>query len=230
MRDVTADLRAGIEALIVEPFIYRLDNGHTNIGTPPVVLVSDLDALLAAHPVQGTTAAEMDALPVVAGWHPASADEVLDEVERRLRNTGWSSVADDRCRVALLHIDAYRTTGAMAPDRPAVTPREHDPRCERRAHDSDTPCVWRERACVENWSGCESGDYNPACCRFPKSCTERAFDQFLAEQLLDPEVRRGYADQGWTETDLRPYLDQLAQYAKELASLTATTSDQGETP
>ena len=46
------DLRAEIEALCAEPFIYRLDNGHTNIGTPPVVLVSDLEALLAAHPVQ----------------------------------------------------------------------------------------------------------------------------------------------------------------------------------
>jgi len=54
-----------------------------------------------------------------AGWHPATADEVLDEVERRLRNTGWSSEAEDRCRTALLHIDAYRTTGARAPDRPS---------------------------------------------------------------------------------------------------------------
>ena len=36
-------------------------------------------------------------------------------------------------------------------------------------------------------------------------------------------------DQGWTETDLGPYLDQLAQYAKKLAPLTATTSGEGET-
>lgn len=48
--------------------------------------------------------------------HPASADEVLTEVERRLRDTEWSSHGEDRCRVALLHIDAYREGKAMAPD------------------------------------------------------------------------------------------------------------------
>jgi len=52
---------------------------------------------------------------------------------------------------------------------------EHDLRCESRAwHDpSDTPCTWRQRACVDNWPGCESGGYDPHCCRFPKSCSVR---------------------------------------------------------
>ena len=35
-------------------------------------------------------------------------------------------------------------------------------------------------------------------------------------------------DQQWTETDLKPYIDQLDRYAKELASLTATTSGEEE--
>ena len=42
-------------------------------------------------------------------------------------------------------------------------------------------------------------------------------------------VERATDDQGWTETDLRPYLDRLDQYVKELASLTATTSGEEET-
>jgi len=69
---VTADLRAGIEALISEPFIYRLDNGHTNIGTPPVVRVSDLDALLAAHPVQVTTGDTIR--PALSTWLTLALD------------------------------------------------------------------------------------------------------------------------------------------------------------
>lgn len=29
----------------------------------------------------------------------------------------------------------------------------------------------RLRTCVENWPECRSGEYNPKCCRFPKSCS-----------------------------------------------------------
>ena len=29
----------------------------------------------------------------------------------------------------------------------------------------------RLRACVERWPECATGDYDPACCRFPKSCS-----------------------------------------------------------
>ena len=29
----------------------------------------------------------------------------------------------------------------------------------------------RLRACVEAWPNCATGEYNPACCRFPKSCS-----------------------------------------------------------
>jgi len=56
-----------------------------------------------------------------------------------------------------------------------MTLTEHDPHCENRTtHKAGTtPCTWRERSCVENWPGCTSGEYNPACCRFPKSCSVR---------------------------------------------------------
>lgn len=29
----------------------------------------------------------------------------------------------------------------------------------------------RNPVCVEKWPECEDGAYNPACCRFPKSCS-----------------------------------------------------------
>ena len=29
----------------------------------------------------------------------------------------------------------------------------------------------RDPECVAQWSDCLSGEYNPACCRFPKSCS-----------------------------------------------------------
>lgn len=31
--------------------------------------------------------------------------------------------------------------------------------------------IRRESACVQEWAGCDSGEYNPSCCRFPKSCS-----------------------------------------------------------
>jgi len=56
---VTDDLRAGIEALIAEPLLIRFDDGRTGtMWSEPVVRVSDLDVLLAAHPVQDEEAGE----------------------------------------------------------------------------------------------------------------------------------------------------------------------------
>jgi hypothetical protein len=46
-------MRAGIEALCAEPFLIRWDNGRTGTAwSDPMVRVSDLEALLAAHPVR----------------------------------------------------------------------------------------------------------------------------------------------------------------------------------
>ncbi len=45
---------------------------------------------------------------------PATADDVVNEVERLLRDYGWSRSGTDRCRVALAHIDAYRAGKARA--------------------------------------------------------------------------------------------------------------------
>lgn len=45
---------------------------------------------------------------------PATAEDVLLEVERRLRDVDWSSEPADRCRVALMHIDAWHAGKARA--------------------------------------------------------------------------------------------------------------------
>jgi hypothetical protein len=69
-------------------------------------------------------------------WHDSTPEDVINEVERRLRDEEWSSQASDRCRTALLHIDAYREGKARsqsvgrlscpfpvdAPDHPCVQP------------------------------------------------------------------------------------------------------------
>lgn len=47
----------------------------------------------------------------------------------------------------------------------------------------------RLRACVEAWPDCETGLYNPACCRFPKSCSCTIWDpQYVTEADLEPET------------------------------------------
>lgn len=33
----------------------------------------------------------------------------------------------------------------------------------------------RHAACVAEWPECSSGDYDPRCCRFPKSCSAGSF-------------------------------------------------------
>ncbi len=45
----------------------------------------------------------------------------------------------------------------------------------------------RLRACVEAWPGCETGEYNPSCCRFPKSCSCTVYDPDLVRpEDLEP--------------------------------------------
>lgn len=51
----------------------------------------------------------------------------------------------------------------------------------------------RLKACVELWPGCESGMYDPRCCRFPKSCSphgriEAVRAGNLADWDLEPTV------------------------------------------
>jgi hypothetical protein len=43
----------------------------------------------------------------------------------------------------------------------------------------------RLRACVEAWPEAETGEYNPACCRFPKSCSATVYDP---ERVTDADL------------------------------------------
>lgn len=53
----------------------------------------------------------------------------------------------------------------------------------------------RLRACVERWPDAEEGAYNPACCRWPKSCSATVYDP---ERLTadDLEVREDEGGEG----------------------------------
>ena len=73
------DLRAGIEALIGDATIYHLVNGTSSQPEPArFVRVSDLRALLAAHPVQDEVTFETTLLDPV--WLTTSSSRYRPEV------------------------------------------------------------------------------------------------------------------------------------------------------
>lgn len=47
----------------------------------------------------------------------------------------------------------------------------------------------RLKACVENWPGALiDGDYDPHCCRWPKSCSANVYDeQHVTDDALEPQ-------------------------------------------
>jgi hypothetical protein len=44
----------------------------------------------------------------------------------------------------------------------------------------------RLAACVEAWPGCSTGDYDPHCCRFPKSCSCTVYGDEVTDADLEP--------------------------------------------
>jgi hypothetical protein len=63
-----------------------------------------------------------------------------------------------------LHNNYHVWQGSQPVPQVWVKPTQEEP-----SH--DTPADTRDPICVERWPECHSGDYNPACCRFPKSCS-----------------------------------------------------------
>lgn len=43
----------------------------------------------------------------------------------------------------------------------------------------------RIKACVESWPDCAEGEYNPLCCRFPKSCSCTIYNDDVNPDLLE---------------------------------------------
>ncbi|WP_228164593.1 hypothetical protein [Microbacterium testaceum] len=52
--------------------------------------------------------------------------------------------------------------------------------------DAESAHPRRLRACVEAWPEAESGAYNPACCRFPKSCSATVYgESYVRDEDLE---------------------------------------------
>jgi hypothetical protein len=63
----------------------------------------------------------------------------------------------------------------------------------------------RLRACVEAWPGCAEGEYDPRCCRFPKSCSCDIYsdEHVLPEWLEEVEPTTVSAGDSSAAADLR---------------------------
>lgn len=80
--------------------------------------------------------------------------------------------------------------------------------------------VRRLRACVEAWPECIEGDYNPACCRFPKSCSCTIYDmQYVTEADLEPEQEAKLTENGITPLEER--MAAAILFMPEIGHLTA---------
>jgi hypothetical protein len=44
----------------------------------------------------------------------------------------------------------------------------------------------RLKSCVEQWPDCQEGEYNPRCCRFPKSCSCTVYHGSNPDEDLEP--------------------------------------------
>jgi hypothetical protein len=82
---------------------------------------------------------------------------------------------------------------------PSLTEEEIDQQAAtaQRNLRNETPAPYantrRLKSCIEAWPDCVSGDYNPYCCRFPKSCSCDIIHS--DERLNDPE---------WCDKNLEP--------------------------
>ena len=85
----------------------------------------------------------MDFLHIAWGIIANAADWRLDDKQ----NHEWVKAAE-RWR------DQYHDLLPVSPDTPTPTGQDQ-----------------RSPECVKAWPDCVDGDYNPACCRFPKSCS-----------------------------------------------------------
>lgn len=57
-----------------------------------------------------------------------------------------------------------------------------------RTRDSESlDAARRLQSCVEAWPECATGEYDPRCCRFPKSCSCTVYDpEHVSESDLEP--------------------------------------------
>lgn len=100
---------------------------------------------------------------------------VISELRRGLR---WGTAAIS----VLVGADLPKTTQGACP--PCMG--DHIPGVRHVVEDLPAP-TRRLRACVEAWPDCFTGGYDPACCRFPKSCSATVYDpEHVTDDQLEP--------------------------------------------
>jgi hypothetical protein len=115
----------------------------------------------------------------VAEWMSAtirSREEEVAELIEEIKAMEWTETAlldaiatRDRAlniqgqRIGILHTELaeYRATRTLGGPHHGYTPTWKPGETK---DDRDT-------ACIEQWPDCRNGDYDPRCCRFPKSCS-----------------------------------------------------------
>lgn len=56
----------------------------------------------------------------------------------------------------------------------------------------------KRTSCLEAWPECQNGSYNPACCRFPKSCS--------CEYVVKADITPGAVSETYVTDEPRTYL------------------------
>ena len=86
----------------------------------------------------------------------------------------------DAARTTILHLHPYEESCAnkehelYEADGPILKPVDIAAIIAYRGVRVNRP---RLKTCVERWPECNDGEFNPACCRFPKSCSCTIYDE-----------------------------------------------------
>lgn len=114
-----------------------------------------------------------------------------EEVGMQERNGVWRAPVDERQRERLAAMRADAPSASHRTPQTAETPSAGvrgcagAPEAISGASEAVAPKP-RIRACVEAWPDCETGLYDPRCCRFPKSCSATAYDpEQVTEEYLE---------------------------------------------
>lgn len=141
------------------------------------------------EPVTGDTETDSEPDPLDENDHR----DRLDSYGNRWTRSEWGCwhLSNDplcgaRCDEATLKdLDELHGPLTLAPDADPAP-----------AEASLRPYTRRLASCVEQWFDCESGKYDPSCCRFPKSCSPHA---------VRPDSRLEPQPEGTYEPDINGY-------------------------
>lgn len=143
-------------------------------------LVLDADGrlvILTAHTeLHGLMVAAVNALPGLLDELDAK-DAELRAIEAA-RDADFQRIRELAARVAELEgerAELWAALDKVPPEGEVSVPEDPNPIPRRR----------RLAGCVERWPECSTGDYDPRCCRFPKSCSCEVYDD---DRVTDDEL------------------------------------------